>query len=181
MPHAVHRRKFGRRRGPRRSMLRNLSLSVLRYERVKTTEAKAKEIRVFVDRMVNLGKDGSLDARRRALAWLPEPVIVDKVFGELAVRWPDRHSGYVRITRINRRVGDAAPQMLLELVPGAEKPAEKKAEAAEEAKPRRRLSLPRRGGEKKKEEPKVAAPASGPAEKKVTKKPAKKTAKGAAT
>ena len=181
MPHAVHRRKFGRRRGPRRSMLRNLSLSVLRYERVKTTEAKAKEIRVFVDRMVNLGKDGSLAARRRALAWLPEPVIVDKVFGELALRWPDRHSGYVRITRINRRVGDSAPQMLLELVPGAEKAAEKKAEAAEEAKPRRRLSLPRRGGGKKKEEAKAAAPASGPAEKKATKRPVKKTAKGAAT
>src|SRR2546422_569263 len=123
--------------------------------------------------------------RRWPPAWLPEPVIVDKVFGELAVRWPDRHSGYVRIPRINRRVGDAAPQMLLELVPAAEKPAEKKAEAAEEAKPRRRLSLPRRGGEKKTEEAKAAAPASGPAEKKATKKPAKKTAKktakGAAT
>src|SRR5207249_514325 len=56
-------------------MLRNLTLSVLRYERVKTTEAKAKEVRLFVDRMINLGKDGSLIARRRALAWLPEPVI----------------------------------------------------------------------------------------------------------
>src|SRR2546426_553896 len=82
------------------SMLRNLSLSILRYERVKTTEAKAKEVRVFVDRMINLGKDGSLDARRRALAWLPEPVIVNKVFTDLAARWPDRNFGYARITRI---------------------------------------------------------------------------------
>ena len=63
MPHQVHERKFGRRTGHRRSMLRNLSLSVLRYERVKTTESKAKEIRLFVDRMINLGKDGSLVAR----------------------------------------------------------------------------------------------------------------------
>src|SRR5213082_777500 len=140
MPHQVHERKFGRRTGARRGMLRNLTLSVLRYERVKTTEAKAKEVRLFVDRMINLGKDGSLDARRRALAWLPEPVIVEKVFGDLAVRWPDRNSGYARITRINRRVGDAAPQMLIELVPGAERPetGAKAAAAATEEKPRRR-------------------------------------------
>ena len=122
MPHKVHERKFGRRTGHRRSMLRNLSLSVLRYERVKTTEAKAKEVRLFVDRMINLGKDGSLLARRRALAWLPEPVIVEKVFTDLASRWPDRGSGYVRLTHIGRRVGDSAPQMLLELVPAPEKP-----------------------------------------------------------
>ncbi len=125
-------------------MLRNLTLSVLRYERVKTTEAKAKEIRLFVDRMINLGKDGSLGARRRALAWLPEPVIVEKVFSDLAVRWPDRGSGYVRITHLGRRVGDSAPQMLLELVPAADKPTADKADAAEEPKPRRRLALPRR-------------------------------------
>src|SRR5712691_10267391 len=88
VPHKVHERKFGRRTGARRGMLRNLTLSVLRYERVKTTETKAREIRRFVDRMINLGKDGSLVARRRALAWLPEPVIVEKVFADLAVRWP---------------------------------------------------------------------------------------------
>jgi large subunit ribosomal protein L17 len=158
-------------------MLRNLSLSVLRYERVKTTEAKAKEIRVFVDRMINLGKEGSLDARRRALAWLPEPVIVEKVFSDLAVRWPDRGSGYARITRIARRVGDGAPQMIIELVPGAEstKPTAAKAETTEgEPKPRRRrLSLPRRTGEKKE---KAGAKSESP-----SKRPAKKTAKGAAT
>ena len=107
-------------------MLRNLTLSVLRYERVKTTEAKAKEVRLFVDRMINLGKDGSLGARRRALAWLPEPVIVEKVFTDLAVRWPDRRSGYLRLTHLGRRVGDSAPQMLMELVPGSEKPTAEK-------------------------------------------------------
>ena len=99
MPHQVHQRKFGRKSDLRRSLLRNLTLSVLRYERVKTTEAKAKEVRVFVDRMINLGKDGSLVARRRALAWLPEPVIVEKVFTDLAVRWPDRRSGFRHSSR----------------------------------------------------------------------------------
>jgi len=158
-------------------MLRNLTLSVLRYERVKTTEAKAKEIRLFVDRMINLGKDGSLSARRRALAWLPEPVIVEKVFSDLAVRWPDRGSGYVRITHLGRRVGDSAPQMLLELVPAADKPTAEKADAAEEPKPRRRLALPRRRPAAKTES-KAETNAKAAASTTTTKK---KTAKGAAT
>jgi len=179
MPHQVHERKFGRRTGARRGMLRNLTLSVLRYERVKTTEAKAKEVRRFVDRMINLGKDGSLGARRSALAWLPEPVIVEKVFTDLAVRWPDRGSGYVRITHLGRRVGDSAPQMLLELVPAPDKPTADKADAAEEAKPRRRLALPRRRTAAKKDESKAETNAKAAAKTTATKK--KKTAKGAAT
>jgi large subunit ribosomal protein L17 len=142
VPHQVHQRKFGRKTNQRKAMLRNLTLSVLRYERVKTTEAKAKEIRGFVDGMINLGKDGSLEARRRARAWLPEPVIVQKVFDDLAKRYPDRNSGYLRTTHLARRVGDSAPLMLLELAPALE---EKKAEADAEAAPkRRRLGLPRR-------------------------------------
>jgi large subunit ribosomal protein L17 len=178
VPHKVHERKFGRRTGHRRGMLRNLSLSVLRYERVKTTEAKAKEVRLFVDRMINLGKDGSLVARRRALAWLPEPVIVEKVFTDLALRWPDRGSGYVRLTHLGRRVGDSAPQMLLELVPAPEKPTTEKAEA-EELKPRRRLALPRRKAAAKSDETKAETNAKAAAKTTATKK--KKTAKGAAT
>jgi large subunit ribosomal protein L17 len=123
-------------------MLKNLTLSVLRYERVKTTEAKAKEIRGFVDRMINLGKDGSLEARRRAQGWLPEQVIVEKVFDDLAKRYPDRTSGYLRTTHLPRRVGDSSPLMLLELMPADE---EKKPEAEAEAAPRRRrLGLPGR-------------------------------------
>lgn len=179
MPHQVHERKFGRRTGHRRGMLRNLTLSVLRYERVKTTEAKAKEVRLFVDRMINLGKDGSLSARRRALAWLPEPVIVEKVFTDLAVRWPDRRSGYLRITHLGRRVGDSAPQMLLELVSGTEKPTAEKADEAAEPKPRRRLALPRRRTAAKTEETKAEGNAKAAAKAAAPKK--KKTAKGAAT
>jgi len=159
-------------------MLRNLTLSVLRYERVKTTEAKAKEVRRFVDKMINLGKDGSLGARRSALAWLPEPVIVEKVFTDLAARWPDRGSGYVRITHLGRRVGDSAPQMLLELVPAPEKPTAEKADAAAETKPRRRLALPRRRTAAKTES-KAETNAKAAAGTTATKK--KKTAKGAAT
>src|SRR5436190_19035196 len=123
-------------------MLKNLTLSILRYERVKTTEAKAKEIRGFVDRMINLGKDGSLEARRRAQGWLPEQVIVEKVFDDLAKRYPDRTSGYSRITRLARRVGDSAPLMLIELMPGVDAT---KAETPSEEKPRRRRLPFRRG------------------------------------
>jgi large subunit ribosomal protein L17 len=160
MPHQVHERKFGRRTPQRRSMLRNLTMSVLRYERVKTTEAKAKEIRGFVDRMINLGKDGGIEARRRAAAWLPETVIVNKVFDDLAKRYTDRASGYTRITRLPRRVGDNASLMLLELMPGVEET--KPAAEAEEKPKRRRLGIPRRAKSEKvdeEEEPKKKAPA----------------------
>jgi large subunit ribosomal protein L17 len=172
VPHAIHQRKFGRKSDLRRSMLRNLTLSVLRYERVKTTEAKAKEIRGFVDRMINLGKDGSIQARRRATAWLPEVVIVDKVFNDLAKRYPDRTGGYLRMTRLARRVGDSAPLSLLELMPGADEEARAEKAAAEEAKPRRRrLALPRRGGaEKAEKKDEEAKPAKSTAKKTTPKK-----------
>lgn len=140
MPHQVHQRKFGRQTGHRKSMLRNLTLSVLRYESVKTTEAKAKEVRKFIDGMIVLGKDGSLVARRKAIGWLPEQEIVEKLFTDLATRYADRPSGFTRTTRLPRRVGDSAPMMLIELMPGVEE----RGETAAEAKPRRRLALPRR-------------------------------------
>jgi large subunit ribosomal protein L17 len=175
VPHQIHQRKFGRKSDLRRSLLRNLTLSVLRYERVKTTEAKAKEIRGYVDRMINLGRDGSLEARRKATAWLPEPVIVEKVFGDLAKRYPDRSSGFLRMTRLARRVGDNSKLMLLELMPGVDET--KAAPAAEEKPRRRRLSLPRRGGsEKAAEEPAKAkaAASKGTAKKAATATPKKK-------
>jgi len=149
VPHQVHQRKFSRTIDQRKAMLRNLTLSVLRYERVKTTEAKAKEIRGQIDRMINLGKDGSLEARRRAAAWLPETVIVNKVFDDLAKRYTDRASGYTRTTRLPRRVGDNAPLTLIELMPHDEE--KKAAETAEEKPRRRRLPSLRRGGGEKAE------------------------------
>ncbi len=171
MPHQIHQRKFSRAWGHRKGMLRNLTLSVLRYERVRTTEAKAKEIRGFVDKMINLGKDGTLAARRAAIAWLPEQAIVEKVFSDLPKRYPDRRSGYTRLTRLAPRVGDSAPRILIELVPAvAETPA-----AEETAKPRRRLGLPGRSA-KPAAEAKAAAAKPAAAAKKAVKKTA--TARG---
>ena len=170
MPHKIHQRKFGRETGARKGMLRNLTVSVLRYERVKTTEAKGKEIRRFVDKMIGLGKDGSLPARRRALAWLPEKLLVDKVFDDLAKRYPNRNSGYLRITKVGRRVGDAAPVVLLELMPGVDEEKRTAAVAAEEAAPKRRLPFRRakkaEGDEDKPAEKKTAKKST--AKKKVT-------------
>ncbi len=140
-------------------MLRNLTLSVLRYEQVKTTEAKAKEVRKFVDGMIVLGKDGSLVARRKAIGWLPEQEIVEKLFTDLAERYADRPSGFTRTTRLPRRVGDSSSMMLVELMPGVEA----KAEPEAEAKPRRRLALPRR-----KTTEKASEGAEKPAAKKTT-------------
>jgi len=179
MPHQVHQRKFGRKGDLRRKMLRNLTTSVLRYERVKTTEAKAKEIRGFVDRMINLGKDGTLEARRRANAWIDEPVIVEKVFVDLAKRYTNRTSGFLRMTRLARRVGDNSPLMLLELMPGVDEAA---AAPDAEAKPRRRrLSLPRRGQDKdKQDKPAEPTKAEAGATKKTT-AARKKTTAGTAT
>lgn len=174
MPHQVHQRKFGRETAHRKAMFRNLTLSILRYERVKTTEPKAKEVRRFVDGMILLGKDGSLAARRKAIAWLPEPEIVDKLFTDLAGRYTDRTSGFTRITRLGRRVGDSAPMMLIELMPGAEEAKAASDAAAAKAAPRRRLALPRR---------RAAAGSAGatddttPAEKASPKTPAKRTVK----
>jgi large subunit ribosomal protein L17 len=115
--HGIDGRKLSRKHGPRMALFRNLTVSVLRYERVKTTEAKAKEIRPRVERMITLAKRGDLAARRAVIAELPnEPLVVKKLFDEIAPKYADRTSGYTRIVRIGQRPGDAAEIVQIELV-----------------------------------------------------------------
>jgi large subunit ribosomal protein L17 len=117
MPHRVAGRKLGRSNSHRLRMLDNLAVAVLRYERVKTTEAKAKEVRGIVDRMITTAKRGDLASRRRLMSEMPhEPLIVDKLMGELAEKYADRGSGYTRIIKVGQRLGDAAPIVQIELV-----------------------------------------------------------------
>jgi len=117
MAHGIDGRKLSRRQGPRLALFRNLTVSVLRYERVRTTEAKAKEIRPRVERMISLAKRGDLAARRAVIAELPdEPLVVRKLFDEIAPKYADRTSGYTRIVRIGQRPGDAAEIVQIELV-----------------------------------------------------------------
>jgi large subunit ribosomal protein L17 len=117
MSNRVDGRKLGRKTGPRLALYKNLTVAILRYEQVKTTEARAKEVRGRVERMITLAKDGSLSARRRVVSELPdEPLVIDKLFKEIAPRYADRTSGYTRLVRIGIRNGDAAPIVQIELV-----------------------------------------------------------------
>ena len=117
MPHRLSGRRLGRASDHRLHMLDNLAVSVLRFEKVRTTEAKAKEVRGRVDHMITLAKRGDLSARRQLVAQMPdEPLIVDKLMSELATKYADRASGYTRIVKIGPRLGDAAAIVQIELV-----------------------------------------------------------------
>ena len=110
-------RKLGRTNIHRRSMLANLTKNVIMNAKIETTETRAKEVRKFVDKMISYGKDGSLVARRKALAFLQnDTVAVKKVFDELAPRYANRNGGYTRILKLTERRGDDALMVILELV-----------------------------------------------------------------
>ena len=110
-------RKLGRETRQRRSILAGLTKTVIMNGYVVTTEARAKEVRKFVDKMITYGKNGSLVSRRKALAFLHnDKDVVAKVFNELAPKYQDRNGGYTRIIKITERVGDDALQVRLELV-----------------------------------------------------------------
>ena len=116
-PHRIGGRKLSRKQGPRLSLFKNLTVSVIRYERVKTTEAKAKEISGRVEKMITLAKRGDLSARRAVVAQFPnEPLVVAKLFDEIAPKYADRTSGFTRIVRLGQRRGDAAEIVQIELV-----------------------------------------------------------------
>jgi len=115
--HRVDGRKLGRKMGPRLALYRNLTVSVLRYERVRTTEAKAKEVQGRIERAISLAKRGDLSARRAVVSEFPnEPLVVTKLFDEIAPKYADRQSGYTRIVKIGPRPGDNAEIVQLELV-----------------------------------------------------------------
>jgi large subunit ribosomal protein L17 len=116
MRHRKKTKTIGRKKEPREAMLRNLATSVILYEKVKTTETKAKAVRPLVEKMITLGKKGTLTARRQALKFFYIENPVKKVFEELGPRYKDRPGGYCRITRIAPRRGDAAKMVYLELI-----------------------------------------------------------------
>ena len=89
---------------------------LLNYEKITTTEAKAKEIRGLAERMITLGKEGELHSRRRALSFIFDEKVTEKVFNELAPRYAERPGGYTRITKLGPRLGDGAPMVQIELV-----------------------------------------------------------------
>jgi large subunit ribosomal protein L17 len=117
MAHRIGGRKLSRKQGPRLALYKNLTVSVLRYERVQTTEAKAKEIQPRVEKMITLAKRGDLAARRAVIAWFPnEPLVVTKLFEVIAPKYADRQSGFTRLVHIGQRKGDAAEIFQIELL-----------------------------------------------------------------
>jgi large subunit ribosomal protein L17 len=109
-------RKLGRDSAHRKALYSNLAGALIEHGRIRTTEAKAKEVRSIVEEMITLGKRGDLAAHRQAVAFLRSKSVVHVLFSEVAPRFADRPGGYTRIVRIGPRQGDAAPMAYLELV-----------------------------------------------------------------
>jgi len=140
--HRKKGRQLGRQTKHRWALFRSLVTSLLDHERIETTEAKAKEIRGFTERMITLGKEGTLPARRRALGFLRSKTVVSKLFSDVAGRFKDRPGGYTRIVKTRRRIGDGGEMVAIELVSrpevstpkkSAERPAQASTSGAEKS------------------------------------------------
>lgn len=116
MRHRVKGKILGREKASREMMLRNLASSILIYEKVKTTEAKAKAVKPIVEKMITVAKFGDLTARRKLIDTLPQKLAVKKAMEVLGKRYQDRNGGYTRIIKLGNREGDGAKVVQIELV-----------------------------------------------------------------
>ena len=116
MRHRLAGKRLGRPSGHRRALYRNLTSDLLGYEKITTTEAKAREVQSLAEKMITLGKKGDLHARRQALSFIFDAKTVKKVFEDLADRYAERKGGYTRIVKLGPRLGDGAAMVKLELV-----------------------------------------------------------------
>jgi large subunit ribosomal protein L17 len=132
--------KLGRNPSHRRALLRNLVTSIILMDRVETTVTKCKATQPLVEKMITLGKRGTVHARRQALAFMMTPESVDRLFGVVAPRYSDRKGGYTRITRSGARKGDAAEMAYIELL-GAEHELDEKRQKREEARAKKREEM----------------------------------------
>jgi large subunit ribosomal protein L17 len=114
--HKVNSQRFSRATDARLALFRGLVTDLLKHEQIKTTEAKAKAVRGMAEKMITLGKSGSLAARRRVLGYVYDKHVAAKVFDELAERYAERAGGYTRLVRLGPRNGDGAPVVQLELI-----------------------------------------------------------------
>jgi large subunit ribosomal protein L17 len=116
MRHGCAGRQFGRNSGHRKALLRMLVTALLKNEKIETTTAKAKEIRPLAEKLITLAKRGDLHARRQALGFIQDDVVVSSLFAQIAPRFTSRNGGYTRIIPTRTRPGDAAPMAVIELV-----------------------------------------------------------------
>ena len=127
MRHRNAGKQLSRNSSHRRALLRNMVTSLLKHERIETTDAKAKTLRPVAEKMITLAKRGDLHARRQALAYIQDKAVTHRLFGELKDRYLDRQGGYVRIVKKVIRKGDGAPISIVQLIsPDEEKKAVKK-------------------------------------------------------
>ena len=176
MRHRKAGKKLNRTGSHRNAMFRNMVTSLFEHGRIQTTDAKAKELRRWADRMVTLAKRGDLHARRQVLAVMRDKTVVHKLFEEAADRFGDRVGGYTNIVKIGRRRGDAAPISLVELLAPKEKkePKKKKTKATKKAAEKAKKKAPAKAKEK-------AKPKKVETEDKAVEKAASKKAKEAAS
>lgn len=120
MKHLKEGRKLKRTSSHRKALLRNMVSSLFEFEKIETTDAKAKELRKFADKMITWGKRGDLHARRQALRVISNKKTVQKLFGDIASRFKERRGGYTRIIKVRSRKGDNAPLSIIELLPREE-------------------------------------------------------------
>ncbi len=153
MGHRIAGRKLSRHTQHRKLMFRNMLVSLLQHERIKTTLAKGKELRGWVDKIITLGKKGTLHARRQAFALLRDEGIVKKLFEEITPRMKDREGGYTRIYKMGWRQGDGAPLSLIELT-SFSSPEQKKKSPVKKAKEVLEKVTPKKKGKVEKEEKK---------------------------
>lgn len=116
MRHNVMGRKLSRSTNHRKALFRNLATELFRHDRITTTEAKAKSIQPIAEKLITLAKRGDLHARRLAAREVTDPVVLQRLFGEIGPRVQNRAGGYVRIYKLGPRHGDAAPMAMIELV-----------------------------------------------------------------
>lgn len=168
MRHHIQGRKLNRTRAHRTAMLANMASSLVKHDRIETTLPRAKELKRLADKIVTLGKKGTVSARRRALQLMRDRKAVGLAFGELAERFASRSGGYTRIIKLGYRHGDSAAMAAIEYLP-SEKKAHDEAERMKEKKAKA-------GKKAAKEKPKAEAKAEHKAEKKARgrKAPAKK-------
>ena len=126
MRHLNSGRKLNRTSAHRKALFKNMVLALIRHERIKTTDPKAKELRRIADRMVTLGKQGDLAARRRAFAFMQSHDAVKKLFDDIAPRFKDRNGGYTRVIKFGHRRGDAAMLSIIEFTGNEEQTKSKK-------------------------------------------------------
>jgi large subunit ribosomal protein L17 len=116
MRHKVLSRRFDRPTDQRLALFRGLVTDLLKHEQIRTTEAKAKAVRGLAEKMITLGKTGTLPARRRVLSYVYDKDVAKKVFDDLGPRYAARNGGYTRLVKLGPRLGDNAPIVSLELI-----------------------------------------------------------------